>query len=87
MAVQPDHITTWDEFTALKAARETGEDLAESIQPPPRQRREARESSLSALLLQAIPAAGARRGRISRAERIRQMTLLEVLSETMRRTR
>jgi hypothetical protein len=83
MAVQPDHMTTWDEFTARKAARETGEDLAESIPPPPR--REARESSLSALLLQAIHLAGARRGRISRAERIREQTLLEVLRETMRR--
>jgi hypothetical protein len=79
MAVQPDHVT-WDEFTA-RQARETGE--AGSIQPPPR--REARESSLSALLLQAIHAAGARRGRLSRAERIREQTLLEVLGETMRR--
>jgi hypothetical protein len=81
MAVQPDHITTWDEFTARKAAREIGE--AESIQPPPR--REARESSLSALQMQAIHAASSRRGRISRAEHIRQQTLMEVLSETMRR--
>jgi hypothetical protein len=29
--------------------------------------------------------AGARRGRLSRAERIREQTLLQVLSETMRR--
>jgi hypothetical protein len=80
MAVQPNNSTTWDEFTA-RQARETGE--AESIQLPPR--REAKGPSLSAVLLEAIHAAGARRGRISRAERIREMTLLEVLSETLRR--
>ena len=84
--MQPNPATTtWDEFTARKAARETGEDF-ESIQPS-RQRREAKESSLSAVRLEAIHLAGGRRGRISRAERIRQMTLLEVLTETMRRAR
>jgi hypothetical protein len=83
--VQADHATTWDEFTARQAARKTGEDL-ESIQPS-RERREANESSLSAVLMQAIHLAGARRGRISRAERIREQTLLEVLSEAMRRAR
>jgi hypothetical protein len=80
------NLTTWDEF----AARRAGEDLADprtEVQPPPRQRTEARESSLSALLLQAIHLAGARRGRISRVERIREQTLLEVLGETMRRAR
>jgi hypothetical protein len=87
MEPEPNHITTWDEFTARKAARETAEDLAESIQPPPRKRPEARESSLSTLLLEAIHLAGARRGRISRAERIREMTLLEVLTEAMRKVR
>ena len=86
MAVQPNNLTAWDEFTARRA----GEDLADprtEIQPPPRKRPEARESSLSALLLEAIHLAGARRGRISRAERIREQALLEVLSETMRRAR
>jgi len=78
---------SWDEFSARKAARETGEDLAEPIPPPSRQRREARESSLSSVLLEAIHLAGARRGRLSRAERIREQTLLEVLTETMRRAR
>jgi hypothetical protein len=87
MAMQPDHITTWDQFTARKAAWETGEDLAESIQPPPHKRPETREASLSAVLLDSIRLAGARRGRLSRAERIREQTLLEVLSETMRRAR
>jgi hypothetical protein len=82
--MQPDHLN-WDEFTARKAAREIGEDLAESIQPPLRQRPEASQSSLSALLMQAIHLAGARRGRLSRTERIREQTLLEVLSETMLR--
>ena len=86
MAVQPDNLTTWDEFTARRA----GEDLADprtEIQPPPPKRPEAKESSLSAVLMQAIHVAGARRGRLSRAERIREQTLLEVLSETMRRAR
>jgi hypothetical protein len=82
--VQPNHLT-WDEFSARQAARETGED-PESIQPS-RPRREANESSLSAVLMQAIHLAGARRGRISRAEHIRQLTLLEVLTEAMRRAR
>jgi hypothetical protein len=82
MATQPDNLT-WDEFTARKAARETGED--ESIPLPPRKRPESRESSLSAVLLQAIHLAGARRSRLSRAERIREQTLLEVLTEAMRR--
>jgi hypothetical protein len=82
--VQPNHATNWDEFSA-RQARETGEDL-ESIQPS-RPRREAKESSLSSVLLEAIHLAGARRGRLSRAERVRQQTLLEVLTETMRRAR
>jgi hypothetical protein len=82
--VQPDNLT-FDEFPARKTALKTGED--ESIQSSARKRPEARESSLSTLLLEAIHAAGARRGRISRAERIREQTLLEVLSETMRRAR
>jgi hypothetical protein len=77
--MQPDPVSTWDEFTARKAARETGED-SEPIQPPSRQRPEARES-LSILLMQAIHLAGARRGRIPRAERIREATLLEVLAK------
>jgi hypothetical protein len=86
MGMPPNNPTSWDEFTARRA----GEELADprtKIQPPPRQRPEARESSLAALLMQAIHAAGARRGRISRAARIRELTLLEVLSETMRRAR
>jgi hypothetical protein len=77
----PDNLT-WDGFAARKSARETGED--ESIPLPPRKRPEARES-LSAVLMQAIHLAGARRGRISRADRIREQTLLEVLTEAMRR--
>jgi hypothetical protein len=85
--VRPNNnLTSWDEF----AARRGGEDLADpraEIQPPSRRRPEAKESSLSAVLIQAIQAAGVRRGRISRAERIREQTLLEVLSETMRRAR
>jgi hypothetical protein len=80
---QPERLS-WDDFTAR------GEDLDDprtDIQPPPPKRPEAKESPLSALLLEAIHAAGARRGRLSRPERIREQTLLEVLSETMRRAR
>jgi hypothetical protein len=81
---QPDHETTWDEF----AARRAGEDLAAPrTRPPLPKRPEAKESSLSALLMQAIHLAGARRGRLSRAERIREQTLLEVLTEAIRRAR
>jgi hypothetical protein len=67
--------------------RRTGEDLADprvEIQPPPRKQAEAK---LSGLLLEAIRLAGTRRGRIPRAERIREQTLLEVLTEAMRRAR
>jgi hypothetical protein len=76
--MQPDHIT-WD-----------GEDFADSrieIQPPLRKRPEAKGPSLSALLMRAIHLAGSRRGRISRAERIREQTLLDPLGETIRRVR
>jgi hypothetical protein len=81
-----DNLTTWDEFTARRVGEDLGDPRTE-VQPPPRKRTEARESSLSTLLLEAIHLAGVRRGRIPRAERIREQTLLEVLSETMRRAR
>jgi len=83
--MQPNHVTSWDEFTARQTAREADEDLVESIQP--RKQPEAKQSSLATLLMQAIHLAGTRRGRLSRAERIREQTLLEVLTETMRRAR
>jgi hypothetical protein len=79
--VQPDHVTTGDEFTARRTAPETDEEPA--IQPKPKRQ----EPSLSTVLMQAIHLAGARRGRISRAERIREQTLLEVLSVAMRSAR
>jgi hypothetical protein len=79
--VQPDRVTTWDEFTARRTAPETGEEPA--IQPKPKRQ----EPSLSTVLMQAIHLAGTRRGRISRAERIREQTLLEVLSVAMRSAR
>jgi hypothetical protein len=81
--VQPDHLT-WDDFTARQAAREAGEDVA-SIQPSRQRQPEAKQASLSAVLMEAIHLAGARRGRIPRAERIREETLLAVLTETLRR--
>jgi hypothetical protein len=82
--VQPDHIT-WDDFTARRPAPETGEEPAG--QPKPLAKSKRQEPSLSALLLQAIHLAGARRGRLTQAERIREQTLLEVLSTTMRSAR
>jgi hypothetical protein len=84
--VPPDSLTTWDEFAARRACEDLADPRTE-IQPPVRKRPEAKESSLSAVLLEAIHLAGARRGRISRAERIREQTLFEVLGETMRRGR
>ena len=75
--MQPDPIT-WDEFSARRTALETGEEPA--IQP--KSKRQA--SSLSDLLMQAIQLAGARRGRLSRAERIRDQTLLEMLTAAVR---
>jgi hypothetical protein len=84
--VQPGPVTTWEEFNARRAGEEFA-DPRTGIPPTPRKRPEAKGTSLSTLLLEAIHLAGARRGRISRAERIREQTLLEVLSETMRRAR
>ena len=63
------------------ASRRWKPDEEPAIQPKPKRQ----ESSLSILLMQAIHLAGARRDRLSRAERIRELTLLEVLGETMRR--
>jgi hypothetical protein len=89
--MQPDHVT-WDDFTARQTAPEAG-DLAaiasrsEPERRPKLARNKRTEPSLSALLLQAIQAAGVRRGRLSRAERIREATLLEVLSTAMRSAR
>ena len=83
MAVQPDEIT-WDDFTARQTAPETGEEPA--VQPK-LARNKRSEPSLSTVLMQAIHLAGARRGRLSRAERIREQTLLEVLSVAMRSVR
>ncbi len=68
-----------DDFTARQAP-ET-DDVAGQ---PKLSRSKRQEPSLSVVLLQAIQLAGARRGRLSKAERIREQTLLEVLSTTMR---
>jgi hypothetical protein len=79
--MQPDRIT-WNDFTARQAAVEAGDEP--EIQPKPAKNKRP-EPSLSTLLMQAIHLAGARRGRLSRVERIRERTLLEVLTEAMRR--
>jgi hypothetical protein len=80
--MQPDKIT-WDEFTARRTAPETGEETS----LPKLARNKRPEPALSVLLLQAIHLAGALRGRLSKAERIREATLLEVLSTAMRSAR
>ena len=80
--MQPDHIT-WDDFTARQTAPETGEEREAESKPLAGNKRQ--EPSLSTLLMQAIHLAGARRGRRSQAERIREQTLLEVLAASMRR--
>jgi hypothetical protein len=81
-AMQPDQIT-WGDFTARQAALETGEEP----EPRPAARNKRQEPALAALLMQAIRVAGARRGRLSQAERIRERTLLEILTEVMRSAR
>jgi hypothetical protein len=79
---------TWDEFQARKAAADPSDLVLEPALSKPRKRRpEPKESTLADLLMQAITLAGERRGRISRAESVREQTLLEVLQQTMRRAR
>ena len=89
----PDnHITSWDDFAAPK---EAGDEAAGQPKPSgrnssrkrPKAAVEAKEPSLAALLTEAIHLAGARRRRLSQAERIREQTLLEVLTDAMRRTK
>jgi len=75
-----DNRLTWDSFSVRKAAEEAGE--GPESQP---KRNKRPETTLSSILMQAIATANARRGRLSRAERIRQQTLLEILTESMRR--
>jgi hypothetical protein len=63
-------------------ATEAGEEPDGQAKPFARKRQ---EPSLSAVLMHAIHLAGARRGRLSQAERIRERKQLEVLTEAMRR--
>jgi hypothetical protein len=79
--MQPDQIT-WEGFTARQAAAETDEEP--QIPPKPAKNRRS-EPSLANLMMEAIHLAGSRRGRLSRADRIREQTLLAVLSEAIRR--
>jgi hypothetical protein len=81
--------STWEEFQARKAAADSSDLVLEpALSKPARKRRpEPKESTLADLLMQAVTLAGARRGRISRAESVRERTLLEVLEQTMRRAR
>ena len=85
--MQPDHIPTWDEFQVRKAAAPSDLVSEPALSKPRRRRPEAKESALADLLLQAIQVAGGRRGRITRAQSVREQTLLEVLQQTMRRAR
>ena len=64
---------------------ETSEEPDSPLKPLAKNKRQ--EPSLADLLLQGIQLAGARRGRLSRAERIREQTLLEVLTSAMRSAR
>ena len=84
--MQPDHLPGRDEFSARRAAQENGGDQSLETAPT-RTRPAARTPSLAEVLLEAIQVASTRRGRLSRAERIREATLLEVLSTAMRSAR
>ena len=81
MVVPPDHVNSWDDFTARRMAQEAGEP---ERQAKPFGKTKRPEPSLATVLMQAIHLAGARRGRLSLAERIRERTLPEVLTEAMR---
>jgi hypothetical protein len=80
--------STREEFQARKAAADPPDLVLEPALSKPRKRRpEPKESTLADLLMQAVTLAGERRGRISRVGRIREQTLLEVLTEAIRRAR
>jgi hypothetical protein len=80
---RPDRAP-WDVWPQRQTPPEPGEEPASQAKLA---RTKRQEPSLSAVLLQAIHLAGARRGRLSRAELLREATLLEVLSTTMRSAR
>jgi hypothetical protein len=81
--------STWEEFQARKTAADSSDLVLEPAlsKPARKHRSEPKESTLADLLMQAVTLAGERRGRISRAESVRERTLLEVLEQTMRRAR
>ena len=84
--------STWDEFQTRKDAERPDDDQPNPRLEPwhARNRKPASEAttgSVSDLLMQAISVAGGRRGRIARAQAIREQTLLEVLQQAMRRAR
>jgi len=80
--------STWDEFQTRKAVAAPADLVLEPALSKPRKRRpDPKESTLADLLMQAVTLASERRGRISRAESVREQTLLEVLQQTMRRPR
>ena len=81
---QPNSAPGWDNFTARQIMEEPD---GAAIDRQGKRRAAKTSPSLSALLLEAIQAAGTRRGRITRAEHIREATLLEVLTTAIRRTR
>jgi uncharacterized membrane protein len=65
--------SSWDEFQVRKAAAAPSDPMLEPAVSKPRKRRpEAKESALADLLLQAIHLAGGRRGRITRAQSVRE---------------
>ena len=94
MAVQPNGkpVQSFEEFTAARKARSEAElaSLSESLEQPPARRKRkpapvAKEASLADLLLQAIHIVNSRRGRPVQAERIREATLMEVLTDAVNR--
>ena len=79
---------SWEDFQTRKAAAAPADPALEPAVIKPRRRRsEPRESALADLLMQAVTLASERRGRITRAQSIREQTPLEVLQQAMRRAR
>jgi uncharacterized membrane protein len=80
--------SSWDEFQVRKAAAAPSDVALEPAVSKPRKRRPgAKETALADLLLEAVTLASGRRGRITRAQSVREQTLLEVLSTAMRSAR
>lgn len=93
-----NNVTSWDDFKARKAAKETSENIeaqleesikqASAVKPAPRPRRKPNtvaESKLGDVLRHAVQLAISRR-RASREDIAREQVLLEVLTDALRRS-